>query len=152
MSDLVGNPEEGFSCDVAHISRVFLASVTEQAELSYKTGLLMTRHQRYQIYLSYTSMAQIHLHRPSQAVEATRTLSGSKSGFLMYLSRICFMYATGILSCKQNTCHKELCHMKPCLQVVRPGPTQTRLHNHRRWLDYYKKVALYLFSLHEAEN
>ena len=116
----------GFSCDVAHISRVFLASVTEQAELSCNTGLLMTRPKREdQIYLSYTSMAQIHLQRPSQAVEATRTLSGSKSGFLMYLSRICFMYATGILSCKQNTCHKELCHMKPCLQVVRHKPGRT---------------------------
>lgn len=38
--------------------------------------------------LSYTSMALIHLHRPSAAEEAFATLFGSKSGLVIYVSRI----------------------------------------------------------------
>lgn len=38
--------------------------------------------------LSYTSIALIHLHRPSAAEEAFATILGSKSGLVMYSLRI----------------------------------------------------------------
>lgn len=38
--------------------------------------------------LSYTSIALIHLHRPSAAEEAFATTVGSKSGLVMYSLRI----------------------------------------------------------------
>src|SRR6218665_256987 len=53
-------------------------------------------------YMSYFSMASTHRHRPSQAVEATFIRSGSKSGFVMYCVRICFMTAGGMLSYTQR--------------------------------------------------
>mmetsp|Transcript_29055 Transcript_29055/g.63656 ORF Transcript_29055/g.63656 Transcript_29055/m.63656 type:complete len:248 (-) Transcript_29055:3640-4383(-) len=47
---------------------------------------------------SYTSMAQIHLHRPSHAVDALAMRSGVKSSFGMYTSRIFLMILGGMLS------------------------------------------------------
>lgn len=49
--------------------------------------------------LSYTSMALIHLQRPSAAEEAFATLFGSNSGLVIYVSRI---------FCITGTCKGEL--------------------------------------------
>lgn len=48
--------------------------------------------------LSYTSIALIHLHRPSAAEEAFATILGSKSGLVMYSERI---------FCITGTCSKD---------------------------------------------
>lgn len=49
--------------------------------------------------LSYTSIALIHLHRPSAAEEAFATILGSKSGLVMYSLRI---------FCITGTCNEEI--------------------------------------------
>lgn len=49
--------------------------------------------------LSYTSIALIHLHRPSAAEEAFATILGSKSGLVMYSLRI---------FCITGTCSVEI--------------------------------------------
>ena len=51
-----------------------------------------------QAYLSYLSMAWTHLHRPSAAVEAVLTFSGTNSGLEVYVSRIFLMMLGGMLS------------------------------------------------------
>lgn len=48
--------------------------------------------------LSYTSSAFTHLHSPSAAEDAWRTLFGSNSGWSLYSSRIFFIMWTGMLS------------------------------------------------------
>ena len=49
-------------------------------------------------YRSYFSMASTQRQRPSQALDTVAIFSGTKSGLVMYLARITFVYAAGMLS------------------------------------------------------
>ena len=54
----------------------------------------------------------------SHSIQNSRTLSAV---IIIFLIECCHTY--------------ELLHEKTCLQGFRPGPTQTRLYRHRRWLE-----------------
>lgn len=80
--------------------------------------------------LSYTSIALIHLHRPSAAEEALATILGSKSGLVMYSLRI---------FCITGTCNAEM-----WLVTAR---TKISINNKLKnvVLDAYRNIVLVIF-------
>ena len=61
-------------------------------------------------------------------------------------------YAQGLFTCLINTGYTyEPRREKTCLRFIRPGPTQTGLYSHRRWLKVLEVEVLY-YLLSESKG